>query len=139
MKRNPNFEIQLSTIFAVVKFAMLTGWLACISSLAFGGDSSDSFGGLVKRIDLAAQEEGFTFSEEYTGEGLANLSGGLKTGAVYEGLLLLTQELDLKRFLGWTGASIFSSQLYPHGKGLSDQHTGDLNILSNITAYNSFR
>ena len=137
MKRS--FQIQLSAIFAHGRFAALTIWLACLSSVATGDESGDHFGGLIKQIDSAAQDKGFTFSEEYTGEGWGNLSGGLKTGAVYEGLLLLTQQLDLKKVIGWNGASIFSSQLYPHGNGLSNQYTGDLNILSNITAYNSFR
>jgi porin len=103
-----------------------------------GGESPDNFGDFLKQIQSATEDNGFIFTEEYTGEGWGNLSGGIQTGAVYEGLLKLTQQLDLQKIIGWTGASIFSSQLYPHGNGL-DQYTGDLNILSSITAYNSFR
>ncbi len=73
------------------------------------------------------------------GEILSNLSGGIKEGTIYEGLLKLTLQLDLKKIAGWEGASIFASALYPHGNGLSKDYTGDFNILSNIDAYDSVR
>jgi porin len=91
------------------------------------------------QIHSASEERGVTFSGEYTGEIFSNLSGGIKEGASYEGLLKLTLQLDLKKIVGWDGASIFASALYPHGAGLSKRYTGDLNILSNIDAYDSVR
>jgi porin len=86
-----------------------------------------------------SEDKGVTFSGEYTGEVLSNLSGGIKEGTIYEGLLKLTLQLDLKKIVGWNGASIFASALYPHGNGLSKQYTGDFNILSSIDAYDSLR
>ena len=139
MKRKPNFEIRPSTIFARVGFAVLTGWLACVSSFALGGENSEGYGDLLKQIHSAAEDKGFSITGENTVEGWGNLSGGIQTGAAYEGLLKLTQQLDLKKIIGWGGASIFTSWLYPYGNGLSDKYTGELNLLSNITAYNSFR
>src|ERR1700722_83105 len=100
--------------------------------------------GTAKDADLLTQahswseEKGITFTGEYTGEILSNLSGGIKEGTIYEGLLKLTLQLDLKK-IGWEGASIFASALYPHGNGLSKDYTGDFNILSSIDAYDSVR
>src|ERR1700684_3929873 len=85
-----------------------------------------------------SEDKGVTFSGEYTGEVLSNLSGGIKEGTIYEGLLKLTLQLDLKK-IGWEGASIFASALYPHGNGLSKDYTGDFNILSSIDAFDSVR
>jgi porin len=70
---------------------------------------------------------------------LADLSGGLKTGATYEGLLRLGLQLDLKKLIGLEGATFYASALDPHGEGISREHSGDFNVASNIDAYNSFR
>jgi porin len=131
--RNPSFEVPPSTIFSRVGIVVLAGWLACIS-FALGGEN---YGDFLKRIHSATKDQGFTFTGEYTGEAWGNFSGGIQDGATYEGLLKLTQQLDLKK-IGWCGASIFASELYPHGNGV-DKYTGGLNLLSSITAYNSFR
>ena len=139
MNSNPNFEIQPFTISARMRFAVLTGCLACISSFALGGVSSEDYWDFLKQIHSATEDKGFSFTGENTVEGWGNLSGGIQTGAAYEGLLKLTQGLDLKKIIGWVGASIFTSWLYPNGNGLSDRFTGELNLLSNIEAYNSFR
>jgi porin len=85
------------------------------------------------------EDRGVTISAEYTGEVLADLSGGIKTGATYEGLLRLGLMLDLKKLVNWDGATFYVSALYPHGEGISREHSGDFNLASNIDAYNSFR
>ncbi|MBV8142608.1 MAG: carbohydrate porin [Verrucomicrobia bacterium] len=90
-------------------------------------------------IHLINDPKGVTLTGEYIGEGLGNLSGGIQQGAIYEGLLKFTLGLDLEKIFCWDGASLYASTLYPHGNGLSRQYTGDLNILSNIDAYDSFR
>ena len=117
--------------------------LQCI--LIVGVSTFASFAGFSKAADFITQihsiaaEKGVTFSGEYTGEGFGNLSGGIQPGAVYEGLLKLTLQLDLQKIVNWGGASIYASAIYPHGNGLSEEFTGDFNILSNIDAYDSFR
>ncbi|HZC59650.1 MAG TPA: carbohydrate porin [Chthoniobacterales bacterium] len=85
------------------------------------------------------EDRGVTISAEYTGEGMGDLVGGIKTGATYEGLLRLGLTLDLEKLVCWKGATFYASSLYPHGEGISQDHSGDFNIASNITAYNSFR
>ena len=77
----------------------------------------------------------------YTGEEWGDLSGGLRRGQAFDGLLKLTLQLDLEKLKltrqpGWT---LFTSFLYPHGPGLSTRYVGDYHILSNIDAYDSPR
>jgi porin len=95
--------------------------------------------GLLEGIHSSTEDRGITFSAEYTGEVLADLSGGLKTGATYEGLLRFGLQLDLKKIVGWEGATFCASALDPHGEGISREYSGDFNIASNIDAYNSIR
>ncbi|MGA8482573.1 MAG: carbohydrate porin [Chthoniobacterales bacterium] len=89
------------------------------------------------RVHSATEQKGLTFSAEYTGEVFGNLSGGIKKGATYEGLLKLSLQLDLTKAAGWNGATIYGSMLYPHGEGITDRYTGDFNRLCNIDAYDS--
>jgi porin len=105
---------------------------------AIGGDGAnlDHF---LEGIQSTAQADGLTFGAEYTGEVLANLSGGIKTGVTYEALLKISLQADLAKVLCWNGATVYGSMLYPHGKGLTTRYSGDLNQLSNIDAYNSVR
>jgi porin len=100
-----------------------------------GSDQKDFF----QEVHSATEQEGVTFTAEYTGEIFANLSGGIKTGAAYEGLIRLSLQLDLAQLLCWKGATVYGSMLYPAGEGLTNQYTGDFNRLSNIDAYDSVR
>jgi porin len=105
------------------------------------GNAGDS-GGLYdffNHVRAITDQEGVTFNAEYTGEVFGNLTGGIKTGATYEGLLRLSLQLELSRLVCWNGATIYGSLLYPHGEGLTDRFTGDFNRLSSIDAYDSIR
>src|SRR4051812_35208743 len=75
----------------------------------------------------------------YTGEILANVSGGLRRGAIYEGLLEMAIDFDTARLGLWNGGLLHASSIYPHGSGLSEKYVGDLMALSNIDAYDSIR
>jgi porin len=94
--------------------------------------------GILDQIHSFTEDRGVTISAEYTGEGMSDLVGGIKTGATYEGLLRLGLMLNLEKVC-WKGATFYVSALYPHGEGISQDYSGDFNIASNITAYNSFR
>jgi porin len=83
--------------------------------------------------------KGAQFQFNYWGEGFANLSGGVKRGGDYEGLLKISLSLDLGTLLHWNGATLYASMLYPHGDGISGQYVHDYNLLSNIDAYDSPR
>jgi porin len=93
----------------------------------------------LEQAHSSTKQEGITFAAEYTGEVFGNLTGGIKTGATYEGLLKVSLQLDLGRIACWNGATIYGSMFYPHGEGLTDRFTGDFNRLSNIDAYDSVR
>ena len=83
--------------------------------------------------------QALTFPVTYTGEGLANLTGGYKRGAIYEGLLSAGVQGDLDKLTGWKGASFLVSALYPHGPSLTDNYVHDLNRVSSIDAPDSLR
>ncbi|HEY0790938.1 MAG TPA: carbohydrate porin [Chthoniobacterales bacterium] len=114
---------------------LLVAWFsACACSAGLADE-----GGFLTRLHSVTEQSGVTFRGEYTGEGLGNLTGGIRRGATYEALIKLGVQLDLKPILGWTGATLSATALYPFGEGLSREYTGDFNILSNIDAYDSFR
>ena len=92
-----------------------------------------------QQVHSATEQRGVIFAAEYTGEGFANHSGGIQSGATYEGLMRLSLQLDLAELVCWRGATVYGSMLYPAGEGLTGQYTGDFNRLSNIDAYDSVR
>lgn len=87
----------------------------------------------------ALGDKGALFQFNYWGEAFANLSGGVRRGGDYEGLLKISLSLDLQKLVHWNGAILYASMLYPHGNGITDHYVHDYNILSNIDAYDSVR
>jgi porin len=84
------------------------------------------------------ESKGITIEPTYTGEVFGNLSGGIKTGAVYNGLINLCLGVDLSKLTGWTGGGVLHANfLYIHGPSLSGEYTGDFSGVSNIAGYNS--
>jgi porin len=74
----------------------------------------------------------------YIGEVIGNVAGGLKRGAIYEGLGQIALELDLARLSGGRlGLDFRVSGIYPHGARPSGKLIGDLQTASNIDAYDS--
>jgi porin len=112
--------------------------LLCLQ-LARADDSPSDQRDFSQQVHSATEKEGVTFIAEYTGEIFANHSGGIKSGATYEGLIRFSLQLDLAQLLCWKGATVYGSMLYPAGEGLTNQYTGDFNRLSNIDAYDSVR
>jgi porin len=82
---------------------------------------------------------GISIGGIYTGEVLSNVNGGIRTGTIAEGLLELDLDLDLAKSIGLKGGSIHFSVFDSHGSGLSERYIGDLSMLSNIDAYDTFR
>ena len=122
---------------------MNPGHLLCLAVLSLSaferanGDDLSKLNDLFKPLHSSTEQRGLTLTGEYTGEVFGNLTGGIKTGVTYEGLVKLSLQFDLAKLAGWNGASIYGSMLYPHGEGLTDQFTGDFNRLSSIDAYDS--
>jgi porin len=95
-------------------------------------------GNLWGLIDLS-QKTGVTLSGIYTGEVLANVSGGKRTGTIAEGLLELDLDIDLAKSIGLEGGSLHFAGFEIHGKSLSKGYTGDLSGVSSIAAFNTAR
>lgn len=109
---------------------LLSFLLAATSTLAHAGDATAS---------AQDEQKALTFPFSCTGEGLANLSGGYKRGAVYEGLLSVGASGNLEKLAGWKGASFLVSGIYPHGPSLTYNYVHDFNGVSNIDTYDSIR
>ncbi|HEX7860051.1 MAG TPA: carbohydrate porin [Verrucomicrobiae bacterium] len=84
-------------------------------------------------------DRGVHLQAGYIGEVIGNASGGLKRGAVYEGLFEAAVKLDTRKAGWWEGGTFQISTLFPHGKGFSQEYVGDLLTASNIEAYESWR
>ena len=82
---------------------------------------------------------GIKISGIYTGEIFGNVSGGLRTGAIAEGLLELDVDVDLSTALGLPGGSLHIGGFEIHGPSLSRNYTGDLSTVSSIDAYDTVR
>lgn len=72
-------------------------------------------------------------------EVLSNVSGGIRRGTIYEGLVQPGVQIDLEKLFGWKGALFEANGFYAFGQGLTNRYTHDLNVLSNIDAYDSPR
>jgi porin len=97
------------------------------SSLPYNGDP---FG---TRAWLA--DHGVTFGFLYTTEALANLRGGIKQGAVFDGKLETLIGIDFGRLAGWNGLKLFGNILHLQGNGGPGRNlVGNLNTISNIEA-----
>lgn len=77
---------------------------------------------------------GITPTLTWTGEVLGNPTGGLKQGAVYDGLAELALDFDLATILAWPGATLHASGYWIQGHGLSECCVGNLLTVSSIEA-----
>lgn len=84
-------------------------------------------------------EAGYEFTTQYIGEFAANVSGGIRRGEVYNGLVNVGASVDLEKAAGWKGASFRATMLFPHGRSLTDNYVGDLARLSNLDATDNVR
>lgn len=94
-----------------------------------------NLGGLRTRLEDA----GFTFDLQETSEVLGNVSGGIKTGAAYEGATLMGLTVDTEKAFGLPGGTFRASAYQIHGRGLSVNNIGNLNTVSGIEATRATR
>ena len=106
--------------------AETTGGSLLTSDTLFGDP-----GGL--RSSLAAH--GVTFGLAETAEVLANVTGGVRRGAAFEGLLAMSVGVDTEKAGLWSGGKFNVSAYQIHGRGLSHDNLGEnLNTVSGIEA-----
>ena len=78
---------------------------------------------------------GVTFGLALTSEALANTTGGIKRGAVFDGKLEALVGIDLGRLAGLDGLTMFGNFFQLHGDSGPDRNlVGNLNTISNIEA-----
>lgn len=85
------------------------------------------------------QKYGVKFAATYIGEGLGNISGGFKQGAVYEGRLNLAVDVDLQKLVGIDKLTFHTNMFQIHGDGLSRSNLQNLFVVSGIEALPSTR
>ncbi|MDR0893523.1 MAG: carbohydrate porin [Mediterranea sp.] len=78
----------------------------------------------------------FTWGASYTGDAVANLSGGIKTGATYMGLAYLSMGFDTQKAGWWRGGELYVKGGNSHGGQASTYLIGDFQRASNIEAGN---
>lgn len=90
------------------------------------------------RTDLS--KHGVDFELFYVGSVPDNLDGGLRSGAIYQGALLMTLDLDSAKLVGYEGGTFHVGSLWLNGeKPFSDKYVGDLNKVNLVDFENSFR
>jgi porin len=85
------------------------------------------------------EDKGVKISGGYTAEVWGNTTGGLKTGAVYTGLLDFGAMLDLEKLVGWKGARVRTRWLWLSGRDASKDLVGNFLTISNIAGFNTLR
>jgi porin len=83
-------------------------------------------------------KSGFKFGLTETSEILGNLTGGLRQGARYEGVTDLNLKINLRPGFHVRG-EIFARAYQIHGRGLSADNIGNLNLTSSIEASRTTR
>ena len=84
-------------------------------------------------------ERGVEIGVEYIGETFADVSGGIHQGTIYEGRLEMGVHLDLKKLVGWEGATFHVSAFQIHGAEPSGHLVGNLLTVSGIEAFPTTR
>jgi porin len=82
----------------------------------------------------ALADWGIAFTGTYIAEALGNVSGGVRTGAIYTGRFDLGTDVDLDKLVGWTGAKFHANIFQIHGRGLSRDYIGNLMLVSGVEA-----
>ena len=80
------------------------------------------------------ERRGISFSLNYATEVLANVRGGIRRGAVGNGLFQPQIDVDLAKLWGWQGGMFRASGIVTHGPGLTPGYVGNLMTISNIEA-----
>jgi len=135
--------LRAAVISVLVSLAVtLVGSSLAESELSGGSVASENSRGGPTEFEAELKrlaERGALFQLSYTGEYFGNLSGGVRRGSEYEGLLKLACRLNLEKLLLLPHMTFYVSALETHGDGLTDHYLHDLNRVSNIDAYDTVR
>jgi porin len=101
--------------------------------------STDVLTGDWNGLRCSLADHGVIPSLSYTGEVMGNPTGGFRRDTIYEGLVTLGLDVDLRKAVGWQGAKFHIGGFIPHGAGLTQKALGDVGVVSFIDAYDSAR
>ncbi|MGE0419437.1 MAG: carbohydrate porin [Acetobacteraceae bacterium] len=87
----------------------------------------------------ALENHGISLGLTNTADVLGNVTGGVKRGAVFEGLATPVLEVDLDKLAGWTGGRFKVSSYGIYGRGLTANNVRNLLTISNIEVVRSLR
>jgi Carbohydrate-selective porin len=104
---------------------------SCILSVLILGWSVSN---LSAKENVELQDSPFTLEGVYTGDAVANLSGGIKTGTAYLGMANLRVGFDTEKAKLWKGGSVYANLANTHGDTPSEKLIGDFQVASNIEA-----
>ena len=123
-------EFVLRSPTHVQEFAGATGkeWPSIASTIPFFGN--------LKKLML---DRGFNIRVNYTAETFGNVSGGVKRGAIYQGVLEMVLDADLERMAGLSGLSFHANAYQIQGRGLATCCVFSLSPISSIEARASSR
>lgn len=78
--------------------------------------------------------KGLNFGATYIADNIANVSGGVKRGAIHFGRLDLSVDADLDKLVGWAGGRFYANAFVIYGQGLSRNYVMNLATISEIEA-----
>ena len=111
-------------------------------------EAPEKQGGLMSRDRLLGdlggvrtrlEDAGITFGVQEQSEVFGNATGGVRQGAIYEGATLMSLAIDTGKLVDFPGGKINVSAYQIHGRGLSANNLGNLNVISGIEAPRSTR
>jgi len=93
----------------------------------------------LKLLPQPFEKIGVKFAVTYVNETLANLTGGLRQGAIYEGRFNFAVDVDFEKLAQQRGLSFHANVFQIHGQGLSRDYVGNLLVVSGIEAQSTTR
>jgi porin len=76
----------------------------------------------------------FSFEGDYTADAYYNTMGGLKSGGGYMGMANIAVGFNTANARWWKGGSFYVNGASIHGKSLTENYLGDMQVASNIDA-----
>ena len=140
--------MRLSHLQNMVAAAAVIGLLLDFAATGARAQSEPTSPGFWERSNLlgdwgglrsALAERGVIIMLSETAETLGNVTGGVKTGAIFEGRLTSAIGIDLNKAIGWSGGSFYADAYQIHGRGLSGNNLHNLLTVSSIEAERSAR
>lgn len=115
-------------MFTKSTFLITAGVLLAVGSAGNAGASE------MQTTDNESVQKPFSFEASYVGDAYYNAAGGLRTGGGFMGMGNIRVGFDTQRAGLWKGGQFFINGASIHGKSLTDNYLGDIQVASNIDA-----